>query len=264
MDWKRFKKIIIVVLVLINIVFSIYYLNLKLSDSRVSQETRNNVVSVLSRSNIILEDEDFPENRKNYSACYVTRLIDCDSSFAKKIKGNTGVISEKDELFTVNFKPEGKIKLNEKAVIDACVNYMNESGIDSKMYHHKKVKFSDKQAKVRFNLCYDDCLFFDSFIDFYISEKGIIKLEGRNIIRNDGNLRAYEEKLLPVESIIVAVPKDKPSSETIKISNVEFGYYFGKSAGVYVNVLSLPVWKISFEDNTFLYYDARNGNLINI
>ena len=263
MDWKRFKKIIIVVLIIINIVFLVYFLNVKMSDSRIEKETKNNVISVLKKNNIILEEEVFPKNREKCSACYVTRLIETDSDFANRLKGESGEITENDELFIITPPKTDKIKMNESDVRKACYDYMNSYGINSEMYKETSVKIDGKTAKARYNLFYEECEFFDSFLDFELTEKGIKRVSGRNIIKND-SVSVYEETLMPIESILVAISENKEVEKPLKISGIEFGYYFGKSAGVYVNVLSLPVWEVSFEDGTELYFDARNGNLIKV
>ncbi len=262
MDWKRFKKIIIVVLIMINIVFLVYFLNIKMSDNHMEKETKNNVISVLKKNNIILDEDVFPKNRGKCSACYVTRLIEKDSDFANRLKGESGEITEKDELFTITLKGTDKTKMTEEGVRKACFDYMNSYGINSDMYKEMSVEIDGKTAKARYNLFYDGCQFFDSFLDFEITEKGIKRISGRNIIKND-SVSGYEETLMPIESILVAISENKETDKPVKISKIDFGYYFGKSAGVYVNVLSLPVWKVSFEDGTDIYYDARNGNLIN-
>lgn len=262
MDWKRFKKIIIVVLIIINIVFLVYFLNIKISDSHIEAETKNNVISVLKKNNIILEEKVFPKNRDKCSACYVTRLIGTDSEFADRLKGENGEITESDELFIITPRKTEKIKINESSVRKACYDYMNSYGINSDMYKEMTVKIDGKTAKARYNLFYEEHLFFDSYLDFEITEKGIKQVSGRNIIKND-SVSVYEETLMPIESVLVAISENKKTDKRVKISGIEFGYYFGKSAGVYVNVLSLPVWEITFEDGTELYFDARNGNLIN-
>ncbi|MBE7011403.1 MAG: hypothetical protein E7415_01880 [Ruminococcaceae bacterium] len=261
MDWKRFKKIVIVVLVVINIFFLIYYIQIKRSDMRINDETRKDVITVLEKGNIILEADMFPENIEEYSACYVSRLISSESPFAKKLTGKNGTISENDELFVIKPNEKQKIGLNEADILSACEKYMKEHRINAEMYRKDYVSISGKKAVARFNLVYDNREFFDSFIEFDISEKGIDEIRGRNIIKED-NISVYKEKLMPLEGILVAIRGDKITDKPLKITEIKFGYYLGKSAGVYESVLSLPVWKVSFEDKSYLYYDARNGNII--
>lgn len=260
MDWTRFKKILTAVLVMIDVVFVIYFVKIKISDSRVDRKTVNNVIEVLAGGNIELDRELFPSNREGCRVCYVSRLTDTESSFANTLKKNGKIFSD-DELITVIPNENEKIRLERNSVINACISYMNACGINAEMYSAEKVEISKETAKVSFALTYDKCRFFDSFLNFEVGKNGIEKITGRNIIK-DGDVSTYEESLIPVESILCVIPGDKQTEKKVKITGIDFGYYLGKSAGVYVDVLSLPVWKISFDDNTVLYYDARNGNLI--
>lgn len=264
MDWKRFKTIIIFVLVIINIFFSAYFLHMKISDDKVSRKTKENVISVLAKNNIILDDDDFPKGRGEYSACYASRLIESDTEFINKIKGEDGEMTVSDELFTFTFSPDKKYEITDETVVKMCRDFMTERGIYSDLYKSGKVNNGKEYTKVRFTLSYDDCKFFDSYIDFKLNEKGIFEIEGRNIIKEEETLSDYKEELMPAESVIVAIPKDKNIREKTEITGINFGYYLGKSAGVYISALALPVWRVEFDDKTFLYYDARNGNLITI
>ena len=40
------------------------------------------------------------------------------------------------------------------------------------------------------------------------------------------------------------------------------GYYIGKTAESYRNILAITVWQIATDSGKILYYDARNGQLI--
>ena len=264
MDWRRFKTIIIIVLIIINIFFGAYLIRMKWADSVVNQETRENVISVLKKNNIILDDEKFPDNIEKYSACYLTRVLENDEKFINKIIGKDGSFSAKNEVFSFEVQPDKSVELEEDAVIEACRDFMGEHGIFNDLYKEGKVKISKNEGKARFYLEYDECRFFDSYIDFSLSDKGIYKISGKNIIKAEKNISSYEEKLLPVESIIVTVARDKETKKKVNIKNITFGYYLGKSEGIYVSVLAIPVWKIDFSDGDSLSYDARNGNLVDL
>ena len=264
MDWRRFKNIIIVVLIIINIFFCGILIRIKINDGTVGGRTQNNVISVLKEEKIIMEEDDFPKNQSRYSACYLSRILESDKGIINKIIGNEGKFSSQDELFTFDITPDNSIKLEEKALINSCREFMTEHGIFTDLYKDSKVTITKDKAKVRFVLEYDKHKFFDSYLEFLFNEKGIYKIKGRNIIKAEENVNSYEAKLLPVESIIVAVAKDKETKERVEIEKITFGYYLGKSVNVYVSVLALPVWEIKFSDGDCLYYDARNGNLISM
>ncbi len=264
MDWRRFKTIIIVVLIIINIFFGAYLIRMKWADSSVNRETRANVIAVLEKSNIILEEDKFPKGDERYSACYLTRVLASDDKFIKRITGESGKFEEKNEVFSFEFSSTEKMDLAEEKIISSCRNFMNNHGIFGDLYKAGKTEIVENNGKVRFYLEYDGSRFFDSYLDFYFSKDGIYKLCGKNIIKAEENINSYEEKMLPAESIAVTVARDKKTDKTVKIKNMTFGYYLGKSEGVYVSVLAIPVWKIDFSDGDSLSYDARNGSLINL
>lgn len=264
MDWRRFKNIIIIVLVIINIFFCGVLIRIKINDGTVGNKTRENVISVLKEENIIMEENDFPKSRSGYSACYLSRILESDEGIINRIIGSKGRFSQKDEVFTFEISPDAPTAFEEKELISRSREFMDKQGIFSQLYKEDKVSTSKEKATVRFVLEYDECKFFDSYIEFSFNKKGIYKIEGRNIIKAEESVSSYEAELLPAESIIVAVAKDKKATEKIEVENITFGYYLGKSAGVYVSVLALPVWEIEFSDGDKLYYDARNGNLISM
>lgn len=262
MDWRRFKNIIIIVLVIINIFFCGILIRIKMNDGTVGNKTREDVISVLKEGNIIMEEDDFPKSRGEYSACYLSRILESDKGIINKIVGDKGKFSQKDEVFTFEISPDNPTEFEKKALINSCREFMNKYGIFEELYKEDNLKISKDKAIVRFALEYDKCKFFDSYLEFSFNKKGIYKVKGTNIIKAEENVSSYEADLLPVESIIVAVAKDKETKEKVEIDNITFGYYLGKSAKVYVSVLALPMWEIEFSDGDKLYYDARNGNLI--
>ena len=264
MDWKRFKTIIILALILINVFLGVYLVRIKISDNRVKSETRQDVISVLKEGNIVLSEKTFPQDRKTYSACYVTRAIETDKEFFEKLAGVGGSYKVTDEVFEISRAQKEEIDLSEEGVRNALRKFMKNCGIYEEIYREEKIEISEGSAKASFILSYDDCDFFDSFIEFVVTHEGIKKIAGKNIIKAEENLSSYEDELLPVESIIISLPNDKRTEKEVTIENISFGYYLGKSAGVYKSVLALPVWKVEFDDNAPIYYDARNGSVINM
>ncbi len=264
MDFKRFKNIIIIVLIIINIFFCGFLIKIKVSDGRVNRNTRQNVIDVLAKENIVMEIKDFPESRREYSACYVSRFLPSDKAFIKKMAGDGGSFSEKNEVMTFKLKPSDKQKLKEREIVKTCRDFMKGQGIGEALYKEVGVEIAEKTAKVRFCLEYDGAEFFDSFIEFNLNKKGITKVKGKNFIKAEKAVSSYASQLLSTESVLVGAIKDKKVKEKTEVEKVVFGYYLGNSADVYISALALPVWEIEFSDGDKLYYDARNGNLINI
>ncbi len=262
MDWRRFKNIIIIALVIINTVFGVFLIKVKLSDKSSAIKTRENVILVLKNAGISLQKEDFPESRSEYSACYISRFLPGDASFINKIIGNNGSFSEENEVLSFKLSPSGRLSLEREDITEVCRAFMDKNGIFSELYSEEYIKISDKSAKARFCLEYDGCKFFDSYIEFSLNSKGICAVKGKNFVKIEEDISRYEATNLPLESILVSIPRDKEKSGECRISDISFGYYLGNSADVYVSVLALPVWEIKFSDGETLFYDARNGNLI--
>lgn len=277
MDWRRFKTIIIIVMVFINIFLGSYLIRIRLKDNSVSRRMRENVVSVLENNNIRIEEEVFPSNPDNCRACYITRFLGSDTEFIEGIiggisaqnegvyTGERGTLTVADEVFDFKINSEEKITLDEESVTAACRKFMEENGIFSDLYGEDGAEISKSGAKARFCLEYDGYKFFDSYIEFALTETGIKEVVGKNIVKAEESVNSYDTGLLAVESIIVTVVRDAAvGDEGDSIEEISFGYYLGSSAGVYSSVLALPVWKIEFASGADLYYDARNGNVINV
>ncbi len=262
MDWKRFKTITILALILINVFLGIYLMRIRLSDNKVNRETRRDVISVLKEGNINLSEKTFPENRKTYSACYVTRVLEEDEAFLKKLSGEGGRYKATDEVFEILRAGGEIIDLSEEGVRNALRKFMKECGIYESIYKEEKIEIDEGAVLASFVLSYDGCEFFDSFIDFIVTPEGIKKITGKNIIKAEEGLSSYEDSLMPVEGIIISLPNHFKPEKGVDIEEISFGYYLGKSAGVYKSVLALPVWEIEFEDGNAVYYDARNGSVI--
>lgn len=262
MDWKRFKTIIILALLLINVFLGAYLMKIKLSDNKVNRETRMDVISVLKEGNINLSEKTFPENRKTYSACYVTRVLEDDEAFLKKLAGEGGQYKATDEVFEISRAEKEEIDLSEEGVRTALRKFMKDCGIYEDIYKEEKIEISEGAALASFILSYDDCEFFDSFIDFVVTHEGVKKITGKNIIKAEEELSSYEDSLMPIEGIIISLPNHFKPEKSVNVEEISFGYYLGKSAGVYKSVLALPVWEIKFEDGSSIYYDARNGSVI--
>ncbi len=264
MDWRRFKNIIIIVLVIINIFFCGFLIRLKILDGRVQRQTRDNVISVLKNNNISMDIEQFPNNMEECSVCYVTRFLPSDEEFINSVTDKNGKYSTQNEVMTFELVPNGKQELDKGNVISTCCSFMKKNKIAEDLYREGDFVVSSNEARIKFCLEYAGYTFFDSYLEFFLNGKGIYRVEGKNIIISEDNISSYDAKLLSVESIIVSVVENKTAKEKVEIDDISFGYYLGNSEEIYVSVLALPVWEIKFSDGDRLYYDARNGNLINL
>ena len=273
MDWRRFKTIIIVVLILINVFLGVYLIRGRIKENDTAKATRQNVISILEKNNIEMSYDSFPKSRENYSACYISRFLESDTEFIQNIFGTAqengdgsylgeyGTLEIKDEVFCFKLSKAEKTELSEDGVIEKCRSFMESNGIYSDLYEPETVKTENKESSVRFWLTYNGCKFLDSYISFKVTKNGIEEIVGRNIVKNK-SISSYESDIMSVESIIVSAGDDKNAESPVKVEGVAFEYYMGKSEGIYKSVLAIPVWVIRFSDGDALVYDARNGNLI--
>lgn len=283
MDWKRFKTIIIIALIFINIFLAVTYARMKLSEQNVSKDTRKNITAILKKSNITIDYDIFPKNKESYTACYISRFLPDDEKFISKVIGeidtyNDGVYSGKlgtlkisDEVFLFSLNSADKNAPDEESVSSEetasalCEKIMDNCGIYRELYSRRKFthKKGKKSARLRYELSFDGYGFFDSYIDFEINEGGITKITGRNIVKNE-TAQPYEAKLMPMESVIVGVAADKKAEKAVRITDITFGYILGNSESRYQSALALPIWRIRFDDGDIIYYDARNGSKLEI
>ncbi len=273
MDWRRFKTIIIVVLILINVFLGAYLIRGRIKENDEAKTTRQNVISILEKNNIEMSYYSFPKSRESYSACYISRFLESDTEFIENIigaaevsgdgflSGEYGTLEIENEVFRFKLSRADKTELSENGVIEKCRKFMQSNGIYSELYEADAVKIENDEATVRFWLKYDGCKFFDSYIIFNVTQNGIEEIIGENMVRNK-NISSYKSDIMSVESIIVSVADDKKANSPVKVESVVFEYYMGKSEGVYKSVLAIPVWVIRFSDGDTLVYDARNGTLI--
>ena len=273
MDWRRFKTIIIVVLILINVFLGAYLIRGRIKENDEAKTTRQNVISILEKNNIEMSYDSFPKSRESYSACYISRFLESDTEFIENIigaaevsgdgflSGEYGTLEIENEVFRFKLSRADKTELSENGVIEKCRKFMQSNGIYSELYEADAVKIENDEATVRFWLKYDGCKFFDSYIIFNVTQNGIEEIIGENMVRNK-NISSYKSDIMSVESIIVSVADDKKANSPVKVESVVFEYYMGKSEGVYKSVLAIPVWVIRFSDGDTLVYDARNGTLI--
>lgn len=273
MDWKRFKNIIIIALIFINIFLAATLVRMRLAEQNVSKDTRKNIISILKKSDIIIDESVFPKSKESYTACYISRFLPDDEKFISavigdikergdgKYSGDFGTLDVSDEVFSFYLNLPEKTALDEESTAALCESFMDKCGIYKELYSEKKYtrKKGTKTSKLRYELNFDGYGFFDSYIDFEIAESGIQKVIGRNIVKNE-TAQPYESKVMPMESVIVGVSLDKKTEKSVRITDISFGYMLGRSEGRYQSALALPIWRISFDDGDVIYYDARNGS----
>lgn len=279
MDWYKTKNIIIFVLVILNIaVFSVYY-RTDTQDKILSSQTKDNVVSILSESNISLDKKIIPDTPESLTGCYLERAIRSNSGFATKLMGqnytydeNSGgyrsaskslKISNGDFDFSDSAPQNPPEKTDEGYIKEYCRNEMKKMGIDEKLYSFGGLNRFDGGIKAIFSTMLGEYEIFDSFISFEISKNGINKISGKNVVLGK-TAEGVETKVFSINSVLLDVPQSGAlgKEKLSKIISIKLGYYMGDSEEAYSSVLAIPVWQIATDGGVILYYDARNGKLL--
>ena len=117
--------------------------------------------------------------------------------------------------------------------------------------------------KAIFTVKYNDSEFFDAYVSFDVTQSGIAAIGGKNII---SDLEVVESSNVypDVEGVLVGLIKSKRLNKNVPhtIISVKHGYYIGRGAESYRNILAIPVWQVALDTGEILHFDARNGQEI--
>lgn len=279
MDWYKTKNIIIFVLIILNIaVFSVYY-RTDTQDKILSNQTKDNVVSILADSNILLDKKIIPDAPESLTGCYLERAVRSNSGFATKLMGQNYSYDENDGTYRSDSKslkisngdfdfsdsaPKNPPEKNDEGYIkEYCQSEMERMGIDKKLYAFGGLNRFEGGIKAIFSTQLGEYEIFDSYISFEISKNGINKISGKNVVIGK-SAEGVKTKVFSVNSILLDVPQSGAvgAEQQSKIISIRLGYYMGDSEEAYSSVLAIPVWQIAMDGGVILYYDARNGKLL--
>ncbi len=278
MDLRRLKTIFIVVLVIINILLMVYIQNIIGQDNEMKHEMRENVSALLEKDMIYLapklETEDAPETYN----CYIEKMSGSNKELVRRFLGGEYKESEKGvyendgkKLYVVGdeFRYENSVskltakEFSEKEVERLCRDEMERLGVLSEIYKFSGLNYAGEKVKVIFTAQHNDAAFFDAYISFDVSERGIEAFSGKNLISDfsvsGGSVNYYNiNSVLPDLTENPLLEKNKRHT----IVSIKHGYYIGKNTEQYRNILAIPVWQIATDSGVILYYDARNGGYI--
>ncbi len=277
MDLRRIKTITIAVLLIIFIMLSGFLISLNRRDKAIEKEANKQVVALLDKSNIILDINIIPEKNERVEESYVEKIIPKDPVFIEKLlgKGYTGkeagfyekgdkalIIDGASFSYMVGENTES-VKINDKTQVE---NYCREKlkwlGADESLYVFSGVNKAGDTVKALFSGKYEKYEYFDSFITFELTEKGIKSVQAKNLLSSS---TASQEKtaLFSINSVLLDIAGNPEMDKEKKTSVISIakGYYIGRESS-YKKTMAVPVWQIALDDGTIMYYDARNGNYI--
>ncbi len=278
MDLRRMKTIFIFVLVFLNIIFITVLYNAKNYETEERRSMTESVSTLLAQNMIYLPDKiEIPVSPEIHNF-YLEKMFGANRDLARNFLGadfsetdDGGYSSEMgkltlegDEFKFVSSKPQSTVTdFSEENIQKLCRKEMERLGIFSELYDFNGLNFVDDGIRAIYTAQREEAFFFDAYISFDISEGGIAAITGRNMISGLKTVHTqtnYFNVLSILPDLVQCGELEKDVVHTIV--SVTPGYYIGKTAESYRNILAIPVWQIATDSGKILYYDARNGQLI--
>ncbi|MBE7022890.1 MAG: hypothetical protein IJ285_04275 [Clostridia bacterium] len=278
MDLRRIKTIFIFILIAINIMLAFVLVSEKNSRSEEKKIITQNLSGLLEKNMIYLPEALEIPDSPDISSFYLEKMFGSDADMAEKFLGSnyttdgsgrfeseTGVLSvDGNEFKFFRKNPSGSVsEFSEEAIEKLCRDEMSGFGMIPEVYEFSGFNFVEDGTRAIFTVKHDDAEFFDAYIFFDVSEKGVFALSGKNII-SEMNVAESNTPYFSVVSVLTDLVKnvrlDKNISHTIV--SIKPGYYIGRSEESYRNILAIPVWQIATDKGLILHYDARSGQEI--
>lgn len=275
MDLRRIKTVFIIFLLGINIFMGWILWNASVFEQQEKVAMSDNISEILSKEMIILPgDLVLPETpvAKNY---YLEKMFGSNAEMIVKFLGQeyeeTGdrtYASEQgtlfingDEFLYRKSAPEGNMDVSATEKIEAlCREEMKRLGIMEKAYCFSGVNQIPNAQKAIFTVKHETSDFFDAYVSFDVNNKGITAIGGKNII-SDMEVMESANTYPDAEGVLVGLIKSEKLQEGVphKVISIKHGYYIGKGAESYRNILAIPVWQVAVDNGQILHFDARNG-----
>jgi len=201
------------------------------------------------------------------NADLIEKFLGKDSQLISESEYKSGkgrLLLEGDEFKFFNSSPAGEIiDFSEENVEKLCRKEMERLGILSELYAFSGINFVDDGIRGIFTAQNEKTTFFDAYISFDITDKGISAVSGRNLI-SALEVSHSGADFLNIISILPDLSENSALEKGVAhtVVSITPGYYIGRTAESYKNILAIPVWQIATDSGKILYYDARNGNSI--
>ncbi len=278
MDLRRMKTVFILVLAAINVMLLCFLSSARNYEKKEKQIMVKNVSALLAQNMIYLpEAVQVPDSPDIYNF-YLEKMFGSNRDMIVKFlgeeyteepsgtyKSNRGTLTiEGDEFKLYKTKPTGTVSdFSRENIEKLCRNEMKAFGMMPEAYEFNGFNLVDDGTRAIFTVKKDKSEFFDAYISFDISGMGIYAISGRNIISGmsvSGGTSPYVNVVSILADLVKCDRLEKNTAHTIV--SIKPGYYIGKTAESYLNILAIPVWQIATDRGMILHYDARNGREI--
>ena len=274
MDWKRAKKILILVFIVLNLVLAItLYRNIR--GGEVSQETIYTTQKILEQNNVHIERPIPRYTGKDYLLQYEETFLDKDEIVYGLLGDNYTKISDnnykKDTeqvVFTNDYSFEysdsgsnKKILTQSKSEIDGYLKTLikklglplSEFQLDS--FYSPVV---DTSAKAVYKGIYEGYSVFDNYIEAEVGDSGLKSLKFH--YKKPKTITSRDVRVIPVYQILISKMTKYPG---IYISDVDIGFKgltkVDKDTKTLYEGLS---WRIKTTEGKEFYFNATNGESI--
>ncbi len=278
MDLRRIKTIFIIILLVINITLTFVLYNAKSYEREEKEAMVENLTALLAQEMIYLPDTvEVPDSPEIYNF-YLEKMFGSNNEMVEKLLGkdykateNGSYVSDLGRLTVLGDEfrlewasPQGSVEdFSQDKIKKLCNDEMERLGIMSRIYEFNGFNYIDSGVKAIFTVKHDKAEFFDAYISFDVTHKGICGISGKNII-SDLSASGGSTPYFNVVSILADFAKSEKLSEKAAhtIVSIKAGYYIGKNTESYRNIMAIPVWQIATDGGVILHYDARNGKEI--
>lgn len=278
MDLRRMKTVFIFVLLGINIMLSFVLYSARNYERQEKQTMIENLSGLLAKNMIYLpKTVSVPDSPEIYNF-YLEKMFGSDRDMIEKFLGKDyeaegeesfksalGRLSvEGDEFKFYKANPADSVTdFSQDKIEKLCRKEMENLGMMAEVYEFNGFNYVDDGIRAIFTVKRNDAEFFDAYISFDVSEKGVFAVSGKNII-SDLSVSGGSAPYYSVVSILADLVKNDKLDPKLShtIVSIKPGYYIGKSAESYRNILAIPVWQIATDGGIILHYDARNGQEI--
>lgn len=278
MDLRRMKTVFILVLAAINIMLLCFLSGTRNYEKEEKRVMVENVSALLAGNMIYLpETVQIPDSPDIYNF-YIEKMFGSNQDMIVKFlgeeytrqseetyKSNAGTLSiEGDEFKFYKTQVQGAVSdFSPENLEKLCRDEMKTFGMMHEAYEFNGFNLVDQGTRAIFTVKKDKSEFFDAYISFDISSMGIYAISGRNIISGmsvSGGTSPYFNVVSILADLVKCERLEKNTAH--RIVSVKPGYYIGKTAESYRNILAIPVWQIATDRGLILHYDARNGKEI--
>lgn len=278
MDLRRLKTVFIFVLIAINVMFFALIYNAVNYEKEERQTMTKSLTALLAKNMIYLPDSLEIPSSPNISGLYLEKMFGSNEDLITRFLGKNYVQLDRlvfqsdmgslyldgNEFKFSNSKPQSTVTdFSENNIESLCRAEMKRLGIISEPYVFGGINFVDDGVRAIFTMRHKNDEFFDAYISFDITKNGVDTVTGKNLV-SDLTVSDRNEKFFSIISILPDLTENPKLNKNVAhtIVSIKPGYYIGKTAESYRNILAIPVWQIATDSGAILYYDARNGQSI--